>query len=179
MTKEEKTVAISNLSKKFAEFEHFYVTDSSALTVEQINKFRKFCFSKGVEYHVYKNTLIAKALETTNIDYTEFNKSVLKGASGLIFTSVGNMPGKLLKEFKTTTSIDKIVFKGASIDSSFFIGEKALDQVASLKSKNELIGDILGLLQSPAKNVISALMSGENKLAGIVKAIADKKESES
>jgi large subunit ribosomal protein L10 len=179
MTREEKSVVIGNLTKKFAEFEHFYITDSSALSVDQINKFRKFCFEKGVEYHVVKNTLIAKALETTATDYTEFNKSVLKGASGIIFSTVGNLPGKLLKEFKTTTSIDKIVFKGASIDSSFFIGEKALDQVASLKSKHELIGDIVGLLQSPAKNVVSALLSGENKIAGLVKAVAEKKEKES
>lgn len=179
MTREEKAVVISNLSKKFAEFEHFYVTDSSALTVSQINKFRKFCFEKGVQYEVVKNTLIAKALETMKTDYTEFNKSVLKGSSGIIFSTVGNLPGKLLKEFKTTTSIDKIVFKGASIDSSFFIGANTLDQVASLKSKNELIGDIVGLLQSPAKNVISALLSGEQKIAGLVKAIAEKKEKES
>lgn len=179
MTKEEKAVVIESLSKKFSEFDYFYVTDSSALTVSQINKFRKFCFEKGVEYQVVKNSLIAKALETTNTDYTDFNASVLKGSSGLIFSTVGNMPAKLLKEFKASTSIDKIVFKGASIDSSFFIGEKALDQLAVLKSKNELIGDIIGLLQSPAKNVISALLSGENKLAGLVKAVADKKLSES
>jgi large subunit ribosomal protein L10 len=175
MTKEEKSVVIEDLKQKFSQFDYFYVTDSSALTVDEINKFRKFCFSKGVEYKVVKNTLIAKALESLTTDYTEFNTKVLKGSSGLIFTTTGNLPAKLLKEFKSTSNIDKIKFKGASIDSSFYIGEKALDELSALKSKQELLGDIIMLLQSPAKNVIGSLKSGEHKLAGLVKAIADKK----
>lgn len=176
MTKEEKNVVIGELTQKFNEFNYFYITDSSALTVGQINKFRKFCFEKGVEYQVVKNTLIAKALQTLSTDYTEFTDKVLKGASGIIFSTSGNLPAKLLKEFKKTSSIDKIVFKGASIDSSFFIGADQLDALVKLKSKQELIGDIIGLLQSPAKNVVSALLSGEQKIAGLVKAIAESKE---
>ncbi len=175
MTKEEKSVVIDALAQKFQEYNYFYVTDTSALTVDQINKFRKFCFAKGVEYKVIKNTLIAKALGTLSTDYTEFNTKVLKGASGIIFSTTGNLPAKLLKEFKSTTNIDKIKFKGASVDSSIFIGADTLDALATLKSKNELIGDIIGLLQSPAKNVVSALKSGEHKLAGLVKTIQEKK----
>lgn len=177
MTKEEKGVVIEQLTEKFKEYNYFYVTDTSALTVEQINKFRKFCFEKGVEYKVVKNTLIFKALQSLSTDYVEFNSKVLKGSSGLIFSTTGNLPARLLKEFKQTTNIDKIKFKGASVDSSVFIGEDTLDALSNLKSKNELIGDIIGLLQSPAKNVVSALKSGEGKLAGLVKAIQEKKEA--
>ena len=100
MTREEKSVVINELTQKFAEYNYFYITDSSALTVDQINKFRKFCFEKGVEYKVVKNTLIAKALESLATDYTEFNTKVLKGSSGIIFASSGNLPAKLLQEFK-------------------------------------------------------------------------------
>jgi large subunit ribosomal protein L10 len=175
MTKEEKSVVIEALTKKFQEYNYFYVTDTSALTVDQINKFRKFCFTKGVEYKVIKNTLIAKALESLATDYTEFNSKVLKGASGILFSETGNLPAKLLQEFKSTTNIDKIKFKGASVDSAVFIGADTLDALATLKSKNELIGDIIGLLQSPAKNVVSALKSGEHKLAGLVKTIQERK----
>ena len=178
MIKEEKAVVIQELTEKFNEFNYFYVTDSSTLTVAQINKYRKFCYEKGVEYKVVKNSLIAKALESQKTDYTEFNNGVLRGASGLIFSHTGNLPAKLLKEFKETSSIDKIKFKGASIDGSFYIGEQTFDDLVRLKSKQELLGDIIGLLQSPAKNVISALLSGEKKLAGLVKAIAEKKEKE-
>lgn len=175
MTKEEKGQIIDALYEKFKEFNYFYITDTSALTVEQINKFRKFCFEKGVEYKVVKNTLIAKALAKLDADYTEFNTQVLKGSSGILFTTTGNLPAKMLQEFKSTTNIDKIVFKGASIDSAFYIGADQLNALSNLKSKQELIGDIIGLLQSPAKNVVSALKSGENKLAGLVKALEEKK----
>ena len=175
MTKEDKSVVIEGLKQKFSEFDYFYVTDSSALTVDQINKFRKFCFEKGVDYKVVKNTLIAKALQSLATDYTEFTTNVLKGSSGIIFSQNGKLPAQILTEFKATTKIDKIKFKGASIDSSFFIGEKALDQLVMLKSKQELVGDIIAALQAPAKNVIGALTSGGSKLAGILKTLEEKK----
>jgi large subunit ribosomal protein L10 len=177
MTKEEKSVVIEQLTHKFKEYNYFYVTDTSALTVDEINKFRKFCFEKGVEYKVIKNSLIFKALQSLSTDYSEFREKVLVGASGLIFSHTGNLPAKLLKEFKQKTNIDKIKFKGASVDSSIYIGADTLDTLATLKSKNELIAEVIGLLQSPAKNVVSALKSGENKLAGLVKAIQEKKEA--
>lgn len=180
MTREEKAVVIDELSKKFTQFEYFYITDSSKLTVAEINQFRKFCFEKGVEYKIVKNTLIAKALERlASTDYSEFKSKVLKGSSGIIFSKNPNLPAKLLKEFASKSKIDKIEFKGASIDSALFIGADTLTALENLKSKNELIGEIIGLLQSPAKNVLSALLSGEQKLAGLVKAIAEKKEKES
>jgi large subunit ribosomal protein L10 len=177
MKKENKSVVIDELTQKFTEYNYFYVTDTSALSAGQITKFRKFCFDKGVEYKVFKNTLIAKALEKLSTDYTEFNSKVLKGSSGVIFSTTGNLPAKLLQEFKKTTKIDKIVFKGASVDSSIFIGEDQLDTLANLKSKYELIGEIIGLLQSPAKNVISGLQSGGNKLAGILKTLSERGEA--
>lgn len=174
MTKEEKSIVIEGLKKQFSEFNYFYITDSSALTVSQINKFRKLCFEKGVEYRIVKNTLIAKALESLATDYTDFNASVLKGASGLIFAQDGKLPALLLKEFKSKTKIDKIKFKGASIDSALYVGEKSLEELATLKSKQELIGDIIGLLQSPAKTVIGGLKGAGHKLAGILKTLEEK-----
>lgn len=171
MTKEKKIEVISELKSKFTQYEFFYLTDTSALNASEITGFRRLCFEQGIEYKIFKNTLISKALADLAGDYVDFNDKVLKGTSGILFSTVANAPGKLIKEFKNT----KVVFKGASIDSAVYIGADQLDSLASLKSKNELIGDIIGLLQSPAKNVISALLSGEQKLAGIVKTLADKK----
>lgn len=174
MTREEKGAIIEDLSKKLAETDAFYITDASGLTVAQINNFRRLCFKRGLEYKVYKNTLIKKALERVKGDYVPFNASVLKGASGVIFSSNGNLPAKTLLEYRKSDNTDKPVFKGASIYSDLFIGEENLKVLSTLKSKNELIGDIIGLLQSPAKNVISALESGKHTLAGLVKTLSER-----
>lgn len=174
MTREEKAQIIEELTERFASTNYFYITDASGMTVEQINNFRRTCFNRGIEYKVYKNTLISKALETLGTDYTPFNDHVLKGASGVLFSpDAGNAPAKLLKEFYKS-GINKPVLKGASIDQSLFIGADQLDALVSVKSKQELLGELIGLLQSPAKNVISALQSGGNKLAGIVKTLSEK-----
>lgn len=174
MTREEKAAVIDSLTEKFKKFNYFYVTDTSALSAGEINSFRRLCYEKGVDYEVVKNTLIAKALVNLGGDYAEFTDKVLRGASGIIFSETGNLPAKMLKEFKKKTGVDKIVFKGASIDTAAFIGSDQLDALVALKSKQELIGEIIGLLQSPAKNVISALLSGEQKLAGIVKTLSER-----
>jgi len=175
MTKEEKSVIIEELKGKFDSHDFFYVTDSSGMTVEQVNAFRKLCFTKGIEYKVVKNTLIKKALDSVSGDYSEFDGTVLKGFSGILFSKEsGKAPAQLLKEYHKAGKTDKPVLKGASIDKSLFIGKDSLDQLAMLKSKNELIGEIIGLLQSPAKNVVSALKSGEHKLAGLVKTLQDR-----
>lgn len=175
MTKEEKSRIIDDLSQKFAEKSHFYITDASGLTVEEVNRFRKLCYSRGIEYKVVKNSLIRKALSTLPTDYAPFDEKVLTGFSGILFSDTGNAPAKVLKEFYRKGK-EKPVLKGASIDTALYIGEDNLDQLSALKSKNELIGDIIGLLQSPAKNVISALQSSGSKLSGIVKTLSERPE---
>jgi large subunit ribosomal protein L10 len=177
MTKEEKGQVIEELAGKLSNTTYFYITDASGLSVAQINSFRRMCFDKGVEYRVVKNTLIKKALEKLDTDYAPFDQSVLKGFSGIMFTNEsGKLPAKLIQDFRKKGKKDfkKPLLKGASIDSDLFIGEDNLDLLSNLKSKQELIGEIVTLLQSPATNVISALMSGQNKLAGIVKTLSER-----
>jgi large subunit ribosomal protein L10 len=174
MTRKDKAQIVSDLTAKFKETDHFYITDTSGLTVSEVNKFRGMCFTKGVEYKMVKNTLIKKALENVDGDFSSLDE-VLKGTSGVMFVNeTANIPAKIIKEFQKTDSKDRPKFKAASIDSDLFIGEDQLGTLASLKSKQELIGDVITLLQSPAKNVISALSSGGNKLAGIVKTLSER-----
>jgi large subunit ribosomal protein L10 len=177
MTREDKGHIIEDLSQKFAENNFFYITDAAGLTVDEVNKFRKLCYARGVEYKVVKNSLIKKALASTKKDYSAFDAKVLKGFSGVLFSKEsGSAPAKLLKEFHKG-GVAKPLFKGASIDSDIIIGEENLDMLSKLKSKQELIGDIIGILQSPAKNVISALQSSGNKLSGIVKTLSERPET--
>ncbi|MCP4460850.1 MAG: 50S ribosomal protein L10 [Cytophagales bacterium] len=174
MTREEKAQVIAGLTEKFQANNHFYITDTSGLTVEEINKFRGMCFDSGVEYRVAKNTLIKKALDNLDTDYSSL-EDALKGVSGIMFVEEsGNAPAKIIKKFKEEDSQDRPTFKAASIDTDIFIGEDQLSMLVGLKSKNELIGEIITLLQSPAKNVISALQSGQNNLAGIVKTLSER-----
>jgi large subunit ribosomal protein L10 len=174
MTREEKEQIIDELTTKFADHTHFYITDAGGFTVDQVNGFRRMCYKNGVEYRVYKNTLIRKALEkNTAVDYTPLFKT-LHGFSGVMFSKeVGNTPAKIIKEFRKKLD-GKPVLKAASIDSSLFIGDENLNMLSELKSKNELIGEVISLLQSPAKNVISALLSGKNTLGGLVKALEER-----
>ncbi|GAA0891414.1 50S ribosomal protein L10 [Fulvivirga kasyanovii] len=174
MTRQEKANIIESLTEKFNNNPHFYITDASGLTVAQINAFRKVCFDRGVEYGVYKNTLIKKALGNVEGDFTDLDES-LKGFSGVIFSSeVANLPGKVIKEYRDKQGLKKPLLKAASIDRDFFIGEENLKTLTELKSKQELIGEVIGLLQSPAKNVLSALQSGKNTLGGLVKALSER-----
>jgi large subunit ribosomal protein L10 len=176
MTREEKEIIVNDLSQKFAETNYFYITDASDLTVETINRFRRLCYSKGIEFKVYKNTLIRKALDTLETDTSELD-AALKGQSGILFsTESGNAPAKLLTEFRKGRKDKRPVLKGAFIDSGIYLGDDNLEALTKIKSKQELIGDIIGLLQSPAKNVISALQSGGNKLAGILKTLSEKEQ---
>ena len=174
MTRDEKTQIIGELSQKFADNTHFYITDAGGLTVAEVNAFRRLCFKSGIEYRVYKNTLIRKALETQkDVDYTPLF-GTLKGFSGVLFSKeAGNLPAKVIKEFRKKLE-GKPVLKAASIDSDFFIGEENLNTLSELKSKNELIGEVISLLQSPAKNVVSALLSGKNTIAGLVKTLEER-----
>jgi len=172
MNREGKAQLISELADKFQNNSFFYITDASGLTVPQIDKFRENCFKNGVEYKVYKNTIVKKALESVEGNFDELYE-VLKGFSGILFhPESGKAPAKVLKDFRS--GAEKPVLKGASIDSDIFIGDENLDTLSKLKSKEELVGEVIGLLQSPAKNVISALNSGGGTLAGIIKTLSEK-----
>lgn len=176
MTREEKAEEINNLTEKFQEYGTFYVADTSRLNASQINRFRELCYKKEIPFKVSKNTLISKALENLHEDYSEFKEKALAGPSGIMFAQTGNLPAKLIKEFKKGAGGDLIELKGASVEAAFYFGNEELDNLSKVKSKYELIGDIVGLLQSPAKNVISALQSGEHQLAGLVKTLSEREE---
>jgi large subunit ribosomal protein L10 len=177
MTRDEKKVIIDSLTEKLKENPFFYITDAAGFSVAQVNAFRRTCFEKGVEYKVYKNTLIAKALENLDADYSKLASSSLKGFSGIIFSKeTSNLPAKVLLDFrkKQGKKETRPVFKGAGIDSDVFLGEDNLELLSKLKSKQELLGDLIGLLQSPAKNLVSALQSGQNNITGVLKTLADR-----
>jgi large subunit ribosomal protein L10 len=171
MKKEEKDQVINALVEKLSNTKNFYITDTSKLTVEKTNILRRTCFKKEIELTVVKNTLLRKAFERLESDYSPLYP-VLKGTSAVMFTDSVNEPAKLIKEFRKTN--DKPILKAAYVEESFYIGDNQIDALISIKTKNEVIGDIIGLLQSPAKNVVSALQSGGNKLAGIVKTLSEK-----
>ncbi|WP_291779290.1 50S ribosomal protein L10 [Cecembia sp.] len=179
MTREEKSQIIESLTEKFKEHPYFYITDASGFSVAQVNAFRRVCFEKGLEYKVYKNTLIAKALENLDGEYRDFADQALKGFSGIMFSKeIGNLPAKVLLDFrkKLGKKETRPVFKGAYIDTDVFIGEANLELLSNLKSKQELLGDLIGLLQSPAKNLVAALQSGQNNITGVLKTLADREE---
>ena len=171
MRKEDKHEVVQALTEQIKSYGNFYITDTADLTVEKVNVIRRKCFEKGIAIKVAKNTLIRKALESAGIESDEIN-GVLKGSSTLFFSESGNAPAKLIKELRKTS--DKPVLKGAYIDAAVFIGDNQLDMLTMLKSKEELVGDIIGLLQSPAKNVVSALKSGGGTLAGLVKTLQER-----
>lgn len=173
MNREEKEVIIGQIAELLTKYPNVYVADTSALTVEKTNQLRRTCFNKGVKMLVAKNTLIRKAMQRQ--DEAAFSDifGALKGTSALMFCETGNVPAKLIKEFRKSGN-EKPLLKGAYIDTAIFLGDNQLDTLSAIKSKNELIGDIIGLLQSPAKNVVSALQSSGGKLAGIVKTLSER-----
>ena len=174
MTREDKAQVIAELTEKLQQTAHFYITDTGSFSVAETNNFRAACYGKGVEYKVVKNTLIKKALENLDTDYSSM-KDVLKGFSGIMFINEdAKVPAQLIKDFQKTDPLKRPAFKAASIDSDIFIGSENLDLLTKIKSKEELIGEVINLLQSPAKTVIGALQSGGNKLAGIVKTLSER-----
>ena len=174
MTREEKAEIITELKEKFASNPFFYITDAAGMTVAQVNNFRRMCFSEQVEYRVIKNTLIRKALEDIEGDFSPLDKTALKGFSGVLFSKENSKkPAELLKKFYKT-GMEKPVLKAASIDAELYIGADQLDALTKLRSKQDLIGEIITLLQSPAKNVIGALQSGGNTLAGLLKTLEER-----
>jgi len=171
MNKEEKHDLVLALSAQMKEYGNFYITDTSDLTVAKVNNIRRKCFESDITMQVAKNSLIKKAMEAAGGDYTPIY-DVLKGSSSILFSKSATAPAKLIKQLRKQG--DKPVLKAAYIDSAIFIGDNQLDTLIKLKSKEQLIGEIIGLLQSPAKNVVSALQSGGNILAGVVKTLQER-----
>ena len=171
MTREEKGQEIAALTEKLANATTFYITDASGLTVEQVNNLRRACFKQGVEMQVSKNTLLRKALEANGKITPELDKA-LNGPTAVLFSETGSIPARVISDFrKASKGVEKPVLKAAWIDASVYVGENELEGLTKLKTKHELLGELIGLLQSPAKNVISALQSGGSKLAGILKTL--------
>ncbi len=171
MNKQEKNQMIEVLDGMLNDNNNFYLADISGLTAEENSALRRLCFKRDVSLQVVKNTLLKKALENNNADFSELY-DVLVGNTSIMQAEAGNAPAKVIKEFRKKN--DKPILKAAHIEESLYIGDENLSDLADLKSKDELIGDIITLLQSPAKNVISSLQSGGNKLSGIVKALEER-----
>jgi large subunit ribosomal protein L10 len=171
MTREEKSRVIEDLTAQLADSNVVYIADISNLNAETTSNLRRACFKAGIQLNVVKNTLLEKAMEASANDYGDL-PSVLKGNTSIMIAENGNAPAKIIKEFRKKS--DRPLLKGAYIHQAIFIGDNQLDALVSLKSKDEVIGEIIGLLQSPAKNVISALKSGGGKIAGIVKTLSER-----
>ena len=176
MTKEQKNEVIEVLKDKFAQYNNFYVTNTESLTVEQVSKLRRICFSKKVEMKVAKNTLIKKALESIDEKRYSGVYDSLNGVTALLFSESAKDPALIISTFRRESNGERPVLKAAFIDGDVFVGDNQLATLRDLKTKNDLIGDIIGLLQSPAKNVISALNAG-NKLASLIKALESRAQA--
>lgn len=172
MTKEEKNALISDLAERLSKNDVIYLADVSELDAENSSKLRRLCFTRNISMQVVKNTLLQKAME--RVEGKDFGDiyNVLKGNTSIMIADTGNAPAKLIQEFRKKQ--DRPLLKGAWIQESVYVGDNQLTALANLKSKDELIGDIILLLQSPAKNVVSGLQSGGNKLAGIIKTLQDR-----
>lgn len=175
MKKADKDLVIEDLAQRFSETSSFYITDASGMTVAEVNDLRRACFDKGIHLRVAKNTLIEKAFGKLEGNY-EGVLDLLKGPTAIMFTDTPNLPAKVIKKFRGKDG-QKPVLKGAYIDEAVFVGEGQLDALESLKSKNELIADVIFLLQSPIRNVVSALQSGGHTVAGLVKALEQRAEA--
>ena len=172
MTREEKLAVINGLAEQLTAYPHFYITNIEALNAEQTAKLRRKCFENGIKLVVVKNTLFTKALE--KVEKAEADLvNVLEGSTSVMFTETGKAPAVVIKEFRK--SCDKPVLKAAYVEGCVYVGDNQIDALCNIKSREELIGDIVGLLQSPAKNVISALQgSAGQKIAGLVKALEER-----
>jgi len=171
MTKEEKSIVIDNLTTQLADNSIIYLADISGLDALSTSDLRRACFKANVKLAVVKNTLLAKAMERSDKDFGEL-PNTLKGNTSIMIASAGNAPAKVIKEFRKKS--DKPVLKGAFVEQAIYIGDDQIDALVNIKSKEELIGEIITILQSPAKNVISALQSGGSKLSGIIKTLSEK-----
>lgn len=173
MKREDKNTIVENLKKQINESNHFYLTDISELNASDTSSLRRKCFEKDIKLMVVKNTLLKRALEASEVDFGDLY-DVCKNSTSIMFSDTGNIPAKLIKEFRKNH--DKPILKAAYVEESVYIGDQFLDKLTEIKSKEELIGDLILLLQSPMKNVLSALQSGSNVLTGVLKTLADKIE---
>lgn len=176
MNKDQKNEVIEVLKEKFNQYNNFYIANTEALTVAQVTKLRRICFDKKVEMKVAKNTLIRKALESIDEKRYEGVYESLNGVTALLFSENPKEPALIISSFRKDSNTEKPVLKAAYIDSDVFVGNDQLETLKTLKSKQDLIGEIIGLLQSPAKNVISGLNAG-GKLASLVKALEEKAQA--
>lgn len=174
MKKEDKIIAIENIAKTLQEYSCFYLTETAGLDAEKTTALRRACNKADIKLMVVKNTLLHKALESLEGDYTELY-GVLHGSTSLMLSNTGNAPAKLIKEILKADKEAKLpAFKAAYVEETIYVGADQLDTLVAIKSKNELIADVIALLQSPAKNVISGLQSGGNKLHGILETLSKK-----
>lgn len=173
MRKEDKNQLIINLTDELMAANYLYVTDISDMNVENTNKLRRLCFKRDVKLIVVKNALLQKAMEKSGKDFSPLF-DVLKGHTSIMIAGQGNVPAKLIKEFRKTS--DKPILKGAYVEEMTYIGDSELDNLVAIKSKNELIADVVALLMSPAKNVVSALQSGGQNISGILKTLSERPE---
>ena len=171
MTREEKSQVIEALTTQLTDGNIIYLADISGLNALDTSNLRRACFKANIKLAVVKNTLLSKAMEKSDKDFGDL-PSTLKGNTSLMFSETGNAPAKLIKEFRKKS--DKPLLKGAYVEEAIYIGDDQLDSLVNIKSKEEVIGDIITLLQSTAKNVISALQSGGSKLSGILKTLSEK-----
>ncbi|MGB0316620.1 MAG: 50S ribosomal protein L10 [Flavobacteriaceae bacterium] len=171
MTRQEKKEAIENLKAALSEAKNLYLADIAGLDATQTSDLRRACFKENIQLQVVKNTLLAKAMEASDQDFGELTE-ILKGNTSLMFSETGNAPAKVIKNFRKKS--EKPILKGAFIEQAIYIGDDQIDALTAIKSKEELVGEIITLLQSPTKNVISALQSGGGKLSGILKTLSER-----
>jgi len=175
MTREEKSKAITEITDVLSQNEIIYLTDISGLNSIETSNLRRLCYKSGVKLEVMKNTLLEKAMTSSEKDFGELLET-LKGNTSVMVSDIGNAPAKVIKDFRKKS--DKPILKGAIIESDIYLGDEQLDLLVAIKSKEELIGDIILLLQSPARNVISALKSSGSKLSGIIQTLSNREEAE-
>ncbi len=175
MTREEKNQFIDSLAEQLNNSNYFYLTDIADLNSETSTNLRRLCFKKDVKLQMVKNTLLRKAMEKTDKDLEPLY-DVLKGSTSIMFAEAGNVPAKLIKEFRKKEKIEKPLLKGAFVEEMSYVGEDQLDILENIKSKNELIADVIALLQSPVKNVISSLQSSGQTLTAVLKTLSEKAE---
>ncbi len=173
MRKEDKKVLIDSILSELNACPNFYLTDVSGLNAEKTNQLRRQCFNSGVKMIVVKNTLLHKAMQQMDKEYENLY-DVLKGSTALMLCETGNAPAKLIKNFRKTS--DRPILKGAFIEECCYVGDDMLDTLCNIKSKNDLIADVIALLQSPMKNIISGLQSGGHKLSGILETLSERPE---
>ena len=171
MNKEEKGKAVEELKGQLADYKSIYLTDIAGLNAVQTSKLRRECFNSNIKLSVVKNTFLERAMSESENDFGQL-KELLKGNTAVMLSTIANSPAKVIKKFRKDG--DKPILKGAFVDEAIYIGDEHIDALFNLKSKEEVIGEIITLLQSPAKNVISALKSSSGKIAGLVKTLSEK-----